>query len=243
MNDKPLEGNTAAGGEPNANSTSSQPQGQPLEATLAETIATLQKKLEAQDGEIRALKSGKDKAVDRALKTQEETLAKLAKYLDVDESKVREAQRQSVLDDLISERLGGTPSAQPIQGRVGAQDDPAGSRTVDNFSVADAIAEVEAYQLPPNDPNFIDLLRKGVTKDKVRDYILERKKPNPPASPAGVTQAPAVSPARGEKSEAQLETDFQKEAAQIVQNTSGDARIRALAALKTKYRGMGLQKN
>ncbi len=120
MSAKPNEGNLEDAGEPGANSNSSASQSQPLEASFTELMATLQKKVDAQDGEIKALKSGKDKAVDRAIKSQEETLAKLAKYLNVDETQVREAQRQSVLDDLVAERVGRNQPDQPIGGTVGS---------------------------------------------------------------------------------------------------------------------------
>jgi hypothetical protein len=191
MTDEPMEGNLASG-ESNANSNSSQSTGQPLEANLADTIAKLQRKVDAQEGEIRALKGGKDKAVDRAIKSQEQTLATIAKYLNVDEAQVREAQRQSILDDLVTERLGGSQSAAPIPGRVGAQDESADARRVDNFTSADAIAEVESFELSANDPSFIDLLRKNPSKQQVKDYILEKKRPTKPASVADVVQPPVT---------------------------------------------------
>ena len=227
------EGNPADTGEVDANSQSSQPQSQPSGGNLAETIENLQKKLDAQDGEIRALKSGKDKAVDRAIKENQSTLEKLAKYLNVDESQVREAQRQSVLDELISERMGGNQSGAPIQGRVDAPDNSAGSRTVENFSVADAIAEVESFELSTNDPSFIELLRKNPTKTDVQSYILERKKPQPPPSPAGLTQSAATG-ATTPKGSA-LVTDYKKDmlAARGKGNSFGNA-------IKEKYRAQGV---
>jgi hypothetical protein len=190
MDEKPNEGNLQTGGEPNANSTSSQGQGQPLEANLAKTIADLQRKIDSQDGEIRALKSGKDKAVTRVEKSQEEMLAKLASYLGVDENKVREAQRLSVIDELVSERLGGSQTASTIQGRVEDQGVPAGTRS---FDVSDAISEVEKYELSPNEADFIALMRdKNLTKEKVQEYILRKVKPQKPVSEAGVIQPAAT---------------------------------------------------
>lgn len=242
-NENPMEGNPATGGDGSATPASSQSQGQPLEANLAGEIAKLQKKLDAQDGEIRALKGGKDAAVDRMVKAQEQTLARLAKYLNVDENQVREAQRQSVLDDLIAERLSGDPSVPTIQGRVEGADIPAGLRAVEAFSAADAIAEVERYNLSLNDPSFISLLRdKQLNRDKVKDYILGKVAPQPAASPATVVQPPAQSRAVGEKSAAQLEADYQKEASAILQTRTGDERIRAISQLKGKYRELGLAK-
>ena len=185
------EGNSADGGQ-NAKSDASPTQSQPLDAGLSKAIANLQKKLDEQDGEIRALKGGKDRAVDRAVKSNEETLAKLAKYLDVEPAQIQKAQRDSVLDDLIAERMGTSQSQAPISGRGGTRDAETDSRAIDSFTVADAISEVESFELSPNEQSFIDLLRKNPDKQQVRDYILERKKPHQPPSPVGFTQAPAV---------------------------------------------------
>lgn len=134
-------------GDADAKPTSSQPDPQSSEVNFAELIANLQKKIDAQDGEIRALKSGKDKAVDRVVKSQEETLAKLAKYLDIDETKVREAQRQSVLDELVEERIGskGQPN-DASQGSGAAQGNKVELQYIDT-----------ALDLPANDSRVTDL--------------------------------------------------------------------------------------
>jgi hypothetical protein len=157
MTDNPNEGNLEGVGGSGANQNPSAPAGQPLEAdftTLNATLVTLSKKLEAQDGEIRALKSGKDKAVDRALSEigpVKESIAKIAKYLKVDEEQVRIAQREAVLDALVDERNSGS---QPLP--VSGQDGEVGR-------VAELQNIETALGLPPNDPRVTDLKIKYAT--------------------------------------------------------------------------------
>jgi len=62
--------------------------------------------LKRQDAVIRALQSGKDKAVDRAVQEiapVKEQLARMAEYLGVDASQVQKAQRQMALDAIADE--------------------------------------------------------------------------------------------------------------------------------------------
>jgi hypothetical protein len=225
MSDKPNEGNLAELGGAGANSTPSTTAGQPLEADLTVAIAKLQKTIDAQQGEINALKSGKDKAVDRVVKSQEETFAKLAKYLNVDESQVREAQRQAVLDDLVSERLGGRQPASPIGGTVEKQSAAAELQIID-----------ELLELPANDSRVTDLkLKYG---SDITAYGREAKKlkesfNQTPATPA--EQIPPEGRAAVPAGMQQLQDDYLKElsAARGKGNRFGDA-------IKDKYRKKGL---
>lgn len=146
MNEKPLEGNLEAPGGTDAKPNPSAADSQPLSGDFAQLIAGLQKKIDAQDGEIRALKSGKDKAVDRVVKSNEETLAKFAKYLNVDEEQLKKAQRESLLDDLIAERNGGHQPAAPISGKVETQGNSTELGFIDT-----------ALELPANDSRVTDL--------------------------------------------------------------------------------------
>lgn len=142
------EGKTEGGGEQNANSASLPNQSQLSSGDLVSAIATLQKKLDAQDGEIRALKGGKDKAVDRVEKSNTELLAKLGKYLNVDEKTIQDAQRQSVLDDLIAERLNGQQPEPIPQGSGIGQGAKTGSIDVLN-----------QYGLNANDPDVAEAIQ------------------------------------------------------------------------------------
>lgn len=144
--ENPNEGNQSGNGDGNANSQSSNQASQPLEGDLAVIVAGLQKKIDAQSGEINALKSGKDKAVNRVEKSNEEMLEKLGKLLNVDPQKIQEAQRQSVLDDLVAERTG---RVQPVSASVG---------TGANTGVTVELGVIDsALELPSNDSRVTDL--------------------------------------------------------------------------------------
>jgi hypothetical protein len=113
-------------------------------------------------------------------------------------------------------------------------------------AVAEAIAELKKYELDPNDAGFIELLRgqyanRGEFDLKVSRYVVGKLAPQKPANPADVVQPPVRSGAT-EKGPAQLEADYQKEMAAIVQNTRGEHKLRAITDLKDKYRKAGLQK-
>lgn len=146
MDDKPLEGNQDVAGGTEAKLSPSATASQPLSGDFAKLIADLQQKIDAQNGEIRALKSGKDKAVDRVVKSNEETLAKFAKYLNVDEEQLKKAQRESLLDDLVAERTGKSQPETPIRGKVDEKDGTVELGFIDT-----------ALELPANDSRVTDL--------------------------------------------------------------------------------------
>lgn len=233
MSANPNEGNPVTDGDTNANSQSSSSQSQPLEANFAAEIAKLQKKIDAQDGEIRALKSGKDKAVDRVVKSQEETLAKLASYLNVDESQIREAQRQSVLDDLIAERMGKSQPEPAIQGRVESSGASVELQVIDRM-----------LDLPANDSRVTELKLKYADPVEYGKAALALQKSlnTQPPSPAEQLLPEGSNTRKSEKTPAQLEADYQKEMGVIASTKRGDEKLRAIAATKAKYREAGLNK-
>lgn len=235
------EGNPAGTGGANANSTPSEPQSQPsLEDQLAALNTNLNKaltKLDAQDGEIRALKSGKDKAVDRAvgeLQPLKETVAKIAKYLNISETEVLKAQRELVLEDLVNERLGS--GVQP-------QSTGQGSSERRGNAVELQIVD-ELLELPTNDSRVTQL--KLDYGNDTNAYKEQAKKLKVQLATGEPTPAEQPLPAGGSitrtKTVSQLEADYQKEAAAILQSKKGDERLRAISALKAKYRGLGLDK-
>jgi len=223
MIDNPNVGNQQNAGGQDANPEPSTGQSQPSEGNFAELIAGLQKRLETQDGEIRALKSGKDKAVSRVEKSNEEMLAKLAKYLDVDERKVAEAQRQSVLDDLVAERVGGR---QPVSSSPGKDEGKGGTvelQFIDN-----------ALELPADDSRVTDLklkygsdpasyLREGM---KLKSQFIQQNPPSPAEMPLPQGQAPKKA-----ETQAQLEADYQKAVANVKR---GD--VWALSEVQRQFR-------
>jgi hypothetical protein len=225
----PNEGNPEEKGDANANSTSSISKSQPLEANFAETIANLQRKLDAQEGEIRALKSGKDSALDRIEKTQKDTFARIASYLGVDEAQVREAQRNFVLDELVSERLNNPLPARPIVGTVAQPVISAELQDVDNL-----------LDLPANDPRVTDLhLKYGhdLNAYKVQAKALKASLPSNTPTPAeqlsnlqGVTR-------ETEKSVEQLTAQYQNE---MLAAPRGKAGASTRAIIKDRYKKQGV---
>lgn len=128
------------------------------------------------------------------------------------------------------------PNDQPAPG---TNDGSLDQRT----AVTEAIAELTKYDLNSNDPNFIALLR-GQYRDRsafdlaVNRYILEKKvaPTQQPPSPATVVQSAVTSGAVGKRTAADATTAYTKERDQIAQTMRGDAKIKALTELKTKYR-------
>ena len=167
---------------------------QSSEENFADLIANLQRKIDAQDGEIRALKSGKDKAVDRVVRSNEEMLAKFAKYLNVDENQIREAQRQSVMDELIEERMGGRNQTGPtLQGSGGGNGSQVELQYIDT-----------ALEFPENDSRVTDLkLKYG--NDPVA-YLREGMKLAQSLKTTSPTPAEQLPPQGGSASSSSAET-------------------------------------
>lgn len=230
------EGNPNANGGTDANQQPSQAQGQPLADDLASMVKELKDGFQALSGEVNALKSGKDKAVDRAEKAVNTTLAQLAKYLNVSEDQVREAQRAQVLDALVEERVnGGVPKPAPVGTGNGGGVQP------ETYDISKAFNLVEQYGISANDPEFISLLRNKPNEQQVKDFILAKKAPPKEPNPAAVVGSPLVTPASPGVSMQQLEAKYQAEMTGLM-SLHGNERIRAISALKEKYRGLGLPK-
>jgi hypothetical protein len=235
MSAKPNEGNPEDAGGTNANSTPSESQSQPLEANFSEVVANLQRKIDAQQGEINALKGGKDGALDRIEKNQKDTFARIAKYLDVDVEVVRKAQRELALDDLVSERLNNPQPAQPIAGTVAKQGASAELQVIDQM-----------LDLPANDARVTDLKLKyaGNPVEYGKAALALRGSFNQ-SSPSPAEQLPpsgGSAPRKSEKTPAQLEADYQAEIGKIAQTMRGDQKLKAITDLKARYREAGLEK-
>lgn len=225
----PIEGNPQDLGETEANRSSSEEGSQPLEAKFAELNTTLSnalKKIEAQDGEIRALKSGKDKAVTRALdeiQPMKETVAKLAQYLNIPEAEVVKAQKAMVLDDLVNERMrGGQQLERPAEGTAERK-----SSAVE-FQIVD-----ELLDLPANDSRVTQLkLDHG---NDINAYKEAAKKLKQSLATGNPTPAEQPLPTGNGLPKPDLMAKYESEKAKI---RRGD--IASLSALQSKYRKEGL---
>lgn len=228
------ERNPLPGGESNANSSPSGGQGQ----SLPEFEAVL-RRLEAAEGEIKALKSGKDKRIPKIegdLSQTQTTVARIAQLLNVDESKVLEAQRADVLDQIVEERLSGRQPGSAIPGRVDEQGISAEAQTIYqraglNPNSPEAAA-IEAQGLSPVD--------KAIAAAKVAAD--KAKVPQPGPGDSAPPQGSAVPAPPDPKDPKVLAANYQKDLAAIIQNPAirmGDERVKAIAALKDKYRAQG----
>lgn len=236
---QPNERNLEDLGGANANSTPSSGQGQSLEANLPALTAQLNqvlKKLDAQEGEIRALKSGKDKAVDRALgeiTPLKETLARIAKHLNIGEDEVLRAQREMVLDDLVAGKITAAQSAPASGGTSAIVDNQAELNNIDDL-----------LDLPKNDPRVVNLrllYANDVAAYRAQAKLLKQsfnqQTPTPAELPSNMQ---AVQQTRQPTSTA-LQNEYEQKRDGIVKSGVGyEERIRLLTDLKMEYAGKGL---
>jgi len=216
MNATPDEGNQTVSGGGSATPSPSQTADQPLSGNLA----AMEARLKATEGELKALKSGKDAAVNR-VETAGKTLLEYARVLGVDEEKIKEAQRTMALDELVAQKYG----AQPNQAT--------GSGTVQT-PVVEVTKIAAQYGLDANDASFIASLANETDADKVELAVARRakEKQNQPSP----TDAQRTAPAGG--SGTQESTDLKAEYQKKVTKLRGN--IKAVSDLQAEYRKKGL---
>lgn len=180
MSDNPAEGNQAlpTGGTDPSTSSPSGGQGQPLT-----DVSVLTARLEAAEKQLKGLQKGTDKQIGQ-LNTQ------VKRILELKEQGYTESQigRELFIDELMQNQTVPTPAPVP---------DKEVAKESGGYSVNDAIAYIEKYNLPPNDPDFINLLRKNPDAGTVKDYVLQKVAPQKQANPADFVQAPARGGATG----------------------------------------------
>jgi hypothetical protein len=138
------------------------------------------------------VQSTKDKRIskiEKALGGRDDLLAELEAEGVTVPKEVRAEMRIRELE----ERLNGQ-QAQPVPSSVDGS-------TQQRTATTEAIATLSKYNLSPNDPAFIELLRgqypnRDAFDKAVLGHVVGKLAPQPPASPAGVVQAPATTPAR-----------------------------------------------
>lgn len=200
---EPIEGNQATGVQA-ANPDASAQQGQPSAAE----IAALYKRLDALEASNKALQSGKDKAVDRALKEIEplkDSYAKFAKYLGIDEASASKAQREMLMDELIAERLGGRRTEAEAVGMAKA-----------DVNVVDTAGILKQVGLAENSPEAIEFLRgqysdpdkAELTARRLKDRQANQPNPTPEtsASVKGNAPSPDITPESADALYLQLKT-------------------------------------
>lgn len=176
MFEEPDEGNPEqpSGGAESSTSSPSGGAGQPL----PEYVTAIISRLDKQDKLLRGLQKGTDKQIG-------EVKGEIKRILELKEQGLNEGQIEREL--WIDRQMGNQNAPAPA---VPDKGEP--RQGGDSISVADAIAQIERYKLSPNDPEVIQLFRdKNLTSSKVKDYILGKVAPQPPASPATATQGAA----------------------------------------------------
>lgn len=142
LNEQPLQDGGAAGG----NQQPSQTPGNPLEERLNQVSADVQRAL----GMIGSIQSDKDKAAFRAETISKDNagqIAKIAEYLNIPLAQVQEAQRKSVLDDMVQERIN---NLQPQVTAPSQVQQPTGTKV--------ELSDIDkTLDLPANDPRLTAL--------------------------------------------------------------------------------------
>lgn len=236
MSDESVELTQAGGGTP----VNQQPPSQPAAGVpLEEQVRTLKQELDRTKAMVGSIQSDKDKAAyraeDLAKVTSQQVLA-IAKVLNIDPEKALEAQRQSVLNQMVNERINQSNS-QPVAPSGGAE-----VNTSSGLKLADVDNELG---IQPNDPR-VTQLKIQYAEDPLR-YTIEV------AKLSGTINQPSPTPAENplpERSVATTQTNKSGDALQSEYEAKRDEiarspqphplKLRALTDLKAEYRTKGL---
>lgn len=216
-----LEGNQGNLGGGSATPNPSEIGGQPLSGDLATALA----EIKALKGEVSALKSGKDKAVNR-MEQAVNPLLEAAKYLGVDEEKVKEAQRNMALDKLVAREFG----EQPVQ--------TTGTSPVQASGI-EVTKLASQYGLDENDASFIVEISKEIDPNKRELEIAKRalaKQRSPSLTPAQNT-TPVGGHIPQPENVKELTRDYIKKLGEL------RGKKDAIKALKAEYEAKGVPVN
>ena len=174
----PDEGNQeqpTGGAESPTSPTSGSQQGQPLP-----DVSALVKRIDEQEKLIKGLQKGTDKQI-------AQVNSNIKRILELKEQGLNETQIQRELFvDQLMQGQAPSPQTAPVGNESGRQ-----APDVESFTAADAIQQIEKYNLPVNDSSVLELLRdRNLTSGKVKDFILQKVAPQKPANPADVVQSP-----------------------------------------------------
>lgn len=219
-----LDGNQQEPGEKGSQPPSSTPGGQ-----LSPDVTALQERLDKLEKLYTGVQKGTDKVNARVekkvtdLSAQIERIAELAKA-GKSQSEIEE---RLVLDEIIRERKGSGFSEQP-EG-TGAR----GQGQVDVQEIA------KQLNLDMNDKDIADAVATGNLVNVMKVAMSKASTPSPGPEDAQPLLKGAAR--KSEKTPQQLQSEYEKARDQIAQNYRGDAKVKALADLKVKFREEGLQ--
>lgn len=200
-----------------------QPGNLPAGAALADALLN---DPEAREIARRKLQSEKDKGVDKAIKTAQQTKDQLEAFAEaygIDLNKVSEYRRNKLLDDLYEERYG---DFQPEVGEPEVEEtqQAASSKDIDLLK-----------QVLQKDDNFWN--SDAVLKARSNDEVI-RLAAKPQASPA---QMPGGGEAVSQNKEVALLEAYRQEVADLKKANRGVTPPNALDLVKRKYRKKGLE--
>ena len=158
-------------------------------AQVQADLETLTQSVQGLSKAVSTMQSGKDRAVKDVKREVGELRSLLGDYEQLKErlgpdGAIEQLELKQQLSD-IQERLASLSNPSSVQVRG---DEPPGA-----FDTAKAVEEIVGHGLDANAPDFIKMLKSGLTKEKLDAYIVDRTRLQPPASPAGG----ATEPARG----------------------------------------------
>ena len=226
---------TQDGAGENTSSPVSPGNGQPIAGTpqSSQELLELKKRLDLTEKELRGLQSRQDVEKNDVQRFMAEVKQQMAagKSLEEAEAAVNANRKVQEKDDLLFK----------MARKLGVLDDvsqtPAGNGAAVTESAAQVISELK---LDANAADVVSILAKGLDPEK-QELELRRlaTRPRPQPSPADSPSLQSGPPSGGQD-EKSLRASYDKEITQIAQTQRGDAKIKAIADLKIKYREKGV---
>ena len=180
MADNQVDGGQTDGTETVANGNTSSQSGvqhpSPDVAKLQEAFDAQIKTLEARINGLQGKKDTEISGLKRQIAEYKELEERLGPEGALDALETRQAIKE--MSEIVHSLKNPAPAQSPGTGTSGAMD------------AAKAIEELAARGLDVNDTGFLDLLRNGLTQDNFNSYIVQKTRPAPAASAAGVTVEP-----------------------------------------------------
>lgn len=167
---------------------------------------------------VQSVKDKRFSEIEKVLGGRSKLLAELEEAGVPITKEVRAEMRIRELEERLTQ-----PNNQPAQERV---DGSTQTRT----AATDAIAELKKYELSPNDPEFLALLR-GKYQNRaefdlaVSRHVVGKLAPQKPPNPADVVQSPATSPSTGKLSEAAADQKYAELGALLRSPTANATKI------------------
>ena len=225
MTEVQMDGGSADGTDTNANGVASGNQSVQQPSFDAAKLQSSIDALIGKVGELEARTNGLQSVKDKTTSEVSGLKARIAEYEQLKEK----LGPDGAIDQMELRQTLAEIKAQ-LSGSVPAQ--PAGSGASETFNVAQAVEDLQVRQLDANDPDFIKLLKKGLSKETFNEYIANKTRPQPAATPSGMVQSPATGTPKA--SPEGLTAEYQTRMISLRGNKQ------AAMALKEEYRQKGV---